>query len=333
MHSLHHMPESSQLISVQTPTKPQTCPECGISYGTRAALLTHLAKCHPEKAAAAPPEPYQKALDSLGGLPQCSHCKKKFSTWQLLQRHVEGNYCSVRHSFLPQPLTAPDKPEQPVQPVPPVFSDTQLQQLLHKYAANAIFHISHKQRYRQHCLVCGQWVASSKVMKLHYQHSHSQLMQQHNHKTPALCASYTGCGSPCLYCHTSVAIPRLHKLACTVLWQFCLSFAAADGGPGSGDKGSLRGSGPEQPSGLRRCTVWDGEPASECGGLPPKLPSWREHRASAKDPQTTEAHLVPTISGAATRAGARATRTRLSFIPWCMLWGDSSFDKKHSSKS
>ena len=170
MQSLSYKPESSQLISVQMPAQPQTCPECGISYNTRAALLTHMAKHHPEKAAAAPPEPYHKTLDSLGGLPQCSHCKKKFSTWQLLQRHVEGNYCSVRHSFLPQPLTTSQQPEQSVLPVPPVFSDNSIQQLLHKYAANAVFHIPNRQRYKQHCLVCGQWVASSRVMKLHYVH-------------------------------------------------------------------------------------------------------------------------------------------------------------------
>ena len=259
--SLHAPPESSQLQVMPTHSAPQPCPECGVFYNSRTALLTHIAKCHPEAAAKAPPEPYSRSLDSIGGLPQCSHCKKKFPTWQLLRRHVERNYCHVRHSFLPQPPAVPEQTEQPVQTTTPVFADASIQVLVAKHAANAVFHIPDRHLYRQYCLVCGQWVASSKVMKLHYQHSHPDLYQQHHSKTQALCAKYTGCGTPCLYCSASVAIPRLHKLACTTLWQFCINLSAAhdDGGPRN--QGGLREPSTEQPSPLRGSSVRCREPS------------------------------------------------------------------------
>ena len=208
--SLKAPPESSCITPAPTPAKPHFCPECGVSYSTRAALLTHMAKHHPEKAARTPPEPYQQQQDSIGGLPQCSHCKKKFPTWQLLKRHVEGNYCSVRHSFLPQPIEEEAMPDIPTPSVPPTFAAQPVQTLVRQHAANAIFRMPDRHQYRQHCLVCGQWVAPSKVMKLHYQHSHPDLVSRNQKKASTLCASYTGCSSPCLYSGASVAIPRLH---------------------------------------------------------------------------------------------------------------------------
>ena len=256
--SLNAPPTSSHIIPVPTPVQPQVCPECGVSYNTRAALLTHIARHHHEMIDQAPPEPYQQQQDSVGGLPQCSHCKKKFPTWQLLKRHVEGNYCSVRHSFLPQPpeTDVADHTQHDSAPgteMPPTFDAQPVQTLIAQYAANAIFHLSDRHQYRQHCLICGQWVASSKVMKLHYKHKHPDLVSKHQAKASTLCASYTGCGTPCLYCGASVAIPRLHKLSCTVLWQFCLSFEAQHGEhrDGSGDQRSLRESCPEQHDSVR----------------------------------------------------------------------------------
>ncbi|CAE7304719.1 PPIL4, partial [Symbiodinium microadriaticum] len=50
-------------------------------------------------------------------------------------------------------------------------------------------------------------------MKLHYQHSHPDLVSRNQKKASTLCASYTGCSSPCLYSGASVAIPRLHMYA------------------------------------------------------------------------------------------------------------------------
>ena len=143
---------------------------------------------------------------------------------QLLQRHVEGNYCAVRHSFLPQPAA---DPVQPHLERPPLFTEDPIQNCVGRHSGNAIYHMPDRHRYRQHCIVCGQWIASPKVMKLHYQQGHKDLISSHGQKATALCQTYTTGGSPCQYCGARLAQPKAHKLVCPVLWQFCLSFVDA----------------------------------------------------------------------------------------------------------
>ena len=81
--SLSATSESASLSLAPVGTTPHTCPECGISYSSRATLLTHMTKRHPEQYRHLVPEPFNKTQDAVGGLPQCSHCRKKFATWQL----------------------------------------------------------------------------------------------------------------------------------------------------------------------------------------------------------------------------------------------------------
>ena len=107
-----------------------------------------------------------------------------------------------------------------------------------KYSGNAIYHMPNKHRYRYHCIVCGQGIASPKVMKLHYQQSHQGLLSQYGQKATALCQTYIAGGSPCQYCGARLAQPRAHKLVCPVLWQFCLSFAKHSHVPGPGRSGA-----------------------------------------------------------------------------------------------
>ena len=210
--SLRTVSESASLSPAPVGTTPHTCPEC-------ATLLTHMAKRHPEQYQRRAPEHFCKTRDAVGGLPQCSHCRKKFATWQLLQRHVEGNYCAVRHSFLPQPAEDPVQ-QQPHLERPPLFMEDPIQTCIGEYSGNAIYHMPNKHRYRYHCIVCGQWIASPKVMKLHYQQSHQGLLSQYGQKATALCQTYTAGGSTCQYCGARLAQPRAHKLVCPVLWQF-----------------------------------------------------------------------------------------------------------------
>ena len=254
--SLRAQPESSQLIVAPTPARPQPCPECGVFYSSRATLLTHIAKCHPDTVAKAPPEPYHRSLDSIGGLPQCSTAKRSFP---------HGSYFAGMLRVITVVFDIPfcrNRPQHLSSQHPLCHRSLQIpwnRILLASMPLTPSFMVPNRHLYRQHCLVCGQWVASSKVMKLHYQHSHPGLYKQHNSKTEALCATYTGCGSPCLYCDTSVAIPRLHKLACTTLWQFCINLSATNGGGGPGDQGSLRRPGSEQSPELRGSPLRDRE--------------------------------------------------------------------------
>ena len=253
--SLRPTPERDSLSLVASTAAPQVCPVCGVSYANRTALLTHLTKQHAAEYPTSRPEPFDKTLDAIGGLPQCSHCQKKFATWQLLQRHVEGNYCAVRHSFLPQP---PADPVQPSMDGPPLFPESPIQDCISKYSSNAVYHLPDRHRYRQHCMLCGQWIASSKVMKLHYRQSHSDLTNSCEQSATRLCQSYTTGGTPCQYCGAHLVQPKAHKTVCPVLWQFCLNFACAQqtvhGNGGGAGRGHCSGDRVRQP-GPELCPV------------------------------------------------------------------------------
>ena len=205
----------------------QICPHCGITYHTRAALKTHIAKQHQDLHAekAGPQRPcFSKSADSQDGLPQCRHCKKQFPTWQLLERHITGGYCRVK------PLQAPgpdDDDDLSLQRGPSVVAGIKLAhhpdllQALHAHKVNAVLHFSERHNYLQRCLLCGQWVASSTVIKTHYKGSHPQAFKLSS-QAIKLCSSFSSAGSPCLCCGVYTKQLRHHKQQCSVLWQFCL---------------------------------------------------------------------------------------------------------------
>ena len=238
--SLQPPVESIQLVAPDLMIKPYTCPTCGISYATRAAMLAHITKSHSDPTAVKAAITFDKAKDAIGGMPQCAACGKQFPTWHLLQRHVVGNYCAAKHADQPQ---SPAAPVVPTATRPELFAETTLQTLLTKHGANAIYHLTDRQVYAQHCMQCGQWIASSKATKLHYKHSHPDLLSAHASTALKLCASYTPCGSPCLYCNHPLAQPKAHKPQCSVLWQFCIGLVAhrdQHGISGDPNRGNLR---------------------------------------------------------------------------------------------
>ena len=205
----------------------QSCPHCGVTYHTRAALKTHLAKQHQDllgETTGVQRPCFSKTADSQDGLPKCRHCKKHFPTWQLLERHIIKGYCRVK----PLPAPNPDAADElSLQSGPSTVADVKLAHhpdLLHAfstYRVNAVLHISERHRYMQRCLLCGQWVASPAVMKTHYEGSHPHAFKLSS-KATQLCSSFSSAGSPCIYCGTHTKQPRHHKQQCSVLWQFCL---------------------------------------------------------------------------------------------------------------
>ncbi|CAE6969563.1 unnamed protein product, partial [Symbiodinium sp. CCMP2456] len=70
-----------------------SCPHCEEVFVSSAALKTHARRTHGIK------EEHQhifnKAEHSIGGLPTCRCCGKKFSKWQSLAMHINQNSCPV----------------------------------------------------------------------------------------------------------------------------------------------------------------------------------------------------------------------------------------------
>ena len=158
----------------------------------------------------------------MDGLPKCKHCGKCFPTWQLLHRHIQGGYCSARSAEDPLADTALQHTEGPKTVAGVKLAcHPDIRAILHTYKTNAVLHVPNRHQYVQRCLLCGQWLASSKVVKTHYKGSHPTEYTSHK-QAVKLCGTFAGCGSPCLYCGVVTKQPRHHKAQCSVLWQFCV---------------------------------------------------------------------------------------------------------------
>ena len=220
-------PQATDNILVLDPSQcdAQPCPHCGVTYHTRAALKTHIAKQHrdvTEVVAERSGLSFSRQIDSCDGLPQCKHCGKQFPTWQLLERHITGGHCSVKLPVTPEQAASSSLDQGPC-----VVAETKLAhhpdilQALKQHQANIVLHLPDRHKYLQRCLICGQWLASSAVIKTHYKGSHPQIFA-HTAQATRLCSTFSSAGSPCLYCGVKTKQPRHHKLQCSVLWQFSL---------------------------------------------------------------------------------------------------------------
>ena len=290
---------NSIIVLDQGQCDAQPCPHCGVTYHTRAALKTHIAKQHKDAAEVGTEPPrlsFSKQLDSSGGLPQCRRCAKQFPTWQLLERHITGGHCSAKPSE-EQEQTAFSPPDQG----PCVVADTKLAHhpdilcALRQHRVNIVLRLTDRHKYLQRCLICGQWLASPAVVKTHYKGSHPHIFA-HTAKATKLCSTFSSAGSPCLYCGVKTKQPRHHKLQCSVLWQFSLlatylpatpgALPEHDGGDESraGASGALRATGDkpscslrDRPAGLRQLSLGQSlQQGSPAGQRQEGQNSWRQ---------------------------------------------------------
>ena len=68
-----------------------------------------------------------------------------------------------------------------------------------------------RNRLKQECGICGQWVASAKSMKIHYRHRHNMFWDAHATQAQAFCRAFAALGNPCYMC-VSTSKDRKHIL-------------------------------------------------------------------------------------------------------------------------
>ena len=90
-----------------------------------------------------------------------------------------------------------------------------------------------------HCLLCGQWVAAARTIKIHYKHAHPDMSPLEAQATQ-LAKRVGGALSPCLYCEKPHTHPRQHLATCIPLFQAC-SLAIFCGHGASGCRPCLEG--------------------------------------------------------------------------------------------
>ena len=180
------------------------CPVCHEQFGNTAALKIH-AKCA-HKLVDQPRRIFDRSKHALHGLPQCAGCHRKFSRWQALEQHVNNNSCpatvgDIHQSEIEVPKEIIEDKQNSTnthingslavhasqhQPLPEPPSAVQIagllvqQALVQDIAAKGLNHfiqqpILHIIFYNIVLYVGGQWIASQKVMKTHYQNTHKGL--------------------------------------------------------------------------------------------------------------------------------------------------------------
>ena len=192
---------------------------------------------------------FDRAAHSVGGLPTCKFCNKQFSRWQTLAHHINSMACpifepptnpeaqsQVQSADIPQPTeNHPERalvqlPTEAQPDAPPVASQLTAQRIARKGLRFFIPYKTLGRHLQQHCAQCGQWTATTRVMKLHYRNSHPELF-------PKLAVNIASlierCATPSIRCHYCDLVHqdwRAHVRKCTSVWQFAVLCIIQDPG-------------------------------------------------------------------------------------------------------
>ena len=101
----------------------------------------------------------------------------------------------------------------------PLIQQTCVQKVVQQGVNHFIHHPALTKHMMQHCAICGQWVASQKVMKLHYRNTHKDLYQMLSGTTQFIIEQRATPCVACHYCHRTVKDWKAHLCKCTPLWQ------------------------------------------------------------------------------------------------------------------
>ncbi|CAE7258493.1 PKAR [Symbiodinium sp. CCMP2592] len=86
------------------------CPLCSEQFITQAALKIHARRAH--KIVAQRKNIFNRLVHSVGGLPQCASCLKRFSKWQSLETHINTDACTVQTAWTQDPTADPSNPHE-----------------------------------------------------------------------------------------------------------------------------------------------------------------------------------------------------------------------------
>ena len=215
------------------------CPACDGIFPTQAALKWHARRMHN---IIDTDVVFNKALHSKGGLPVCRFCDAAFSRWQTLADHITKRRCQKLPASIeqagenlfhhmaphcappPEPERVEDKIQQPDTRIMTALHQSLMQETkVQQHAArgiNAFIQLPHVlQQLKQHCALCGQWVASHRTMKRHYQYSHKDVLEQYGDRIDKQVRRVATACPTCHYCHARTKDWKAHLHKCVVAWQ------------------------------------------------------------------------------------------------------------------
>ncbi|CAE7462527.1 jockey\pol [Symbiodinium natans] len=234
-HAISTFTQAMREFVQETDEARHCCDVCGAAFTTNSGLKTHQRRKH----AVRPVQSTLRARDiGLNGLPTCSFCKTAFPKWQVLEQHVRLLACEGLRSFWKMESVNHNQPPTPSTTYPththvlefPVFLNKfpQAKQILMQPHANAwgdLFRDASVAAWlRQHCPICGQWIAGSPGFKHHWRRIHQDIweaisaltLEMHKRSSQYFAPM---AGHACLACCLTVKQPRSHVQTCAVVFQ------------------------------------------------------------------------------------------------------------------
>ena len=205
-----------------------TCNICGLAFDSIPNLRRHQTNIHGHTH-------YRNLMVHVisfahGGLPHCSHCQVRFTSWRSFRNHLERNCCQVVHPSHPRSFglltTAPAAPDrQPAQ-----MTDRMLAYLHQQKFGPALLSIIRRkawselrampdtlQNLTQNCIICGAYTGRIQDLNYHLRTAHPDFVPHTFAKMSQLVRAQASI-SPCAYCAKS--FQRNH--ACPVLTQMAM---------------------------------------------------------------------------------------------------------------
>ena len=269
--------QSLAKISSEIPDQPVeaslrdvSCPVCGEKFASLNGMRIHCQLAHhrlPEHPKC--PTIFDAAAHSVGGLPECKLCHRRFFRYQQLVKHINTGACEKLggESFIRKPLeqeeaavlqmvtaTAcaienPDTASPPPECELPLVRRPTFRAQVHRWASWPL-QPGARADLLERCVLCYMWLASSKHIKQHMNTVHREELGDIPQKALNLCKAFKSQltrGRSCVFCKSTVGAPGRHSTQCTALYQASMAALYVQayfpehgrGQPGGGDLPSL----------------------------------------------------------------------------------------------
>lgn len=158
-----------------------TCHLCSFTTDTPPNLKRHMTSVHGHRLVLA--HTFNHSMHALNGVPQCTRCKQKFSTWKSLQHHIDLHCCQAHLAFQSRPpmaLTGRAAPYLSERDLLNLRSTSWGRRYLSLVDRQAWTELATDQEacqaLRSTCQLCGAWVGRINEMNRHYRDHHSQVL-------------------------------------------------------------------------------------------------------------------------------------------------------------
>ena len=215
--------QRTSLILVQDILHEQhECKVCGQVLATAAALKRHMFRQHlDEDTQLATIQENRRKLrgnelvHAQSGMPQCRHCKYKFTTWHAFFYHINSRGCSILRALYEKDshvIVAESLNEA-------VVNDVELLQMTQSCTWKDIAMHPKVRANHQHCPECHMWTVRHQYIKQHMLQKHPEQTAIIEQSEQLIVRSDLSIGNPCQFCGLSYTRKTAHLKSCIGLFN------------------------------------------------------------------------------------------------------------------